>query len=170
MALYGIERVLSEVKVALVAGLPAKLTALAAEYADSVALPAPDTATGYYCEPLAPDPKADLLGLTAPAALIFPLSQTPTEPDIGNGYAMSYAFVVATLCQAADKHTMGLLLMRYLRAIAEVLSAAQALPCGDCYLADVDWRARDLTPSDADYTRQAVLAAFVVRTIEQVST
>jgi hypothetical protein len=172
-ALYGIERVLVEAKAVLVAGMVAKLAALVAEYADGITLPAPDTTTGYWCDVRLPDPAdaADFGPLTQPTICIAPLEDSPLasdpNPSIADEYAVANDFVVAVVVRGDTQAQSGKRQMRYMRAVKELLAASASLTCGQCLWRGTDWRQRDLTPDEADYTLQGVVAAFVVITYEQ---
>lgn len=173
-ALYGIERVLTEAKTVLTAGMVAKLAALVAEYADGITLPAPDTTTGYWCDVRLPDPAdaADFGPLTQPTICIAPSEDSPLatsdpNPSISDEYAVANSFVVAVVVRGDTQAQSGKRQMRYVRAIKELLAASASLVCGQCLWQGTDWRQRDLTPDEADYTLQGVVSAFTVITYEQ---
>jgi hypothetical protein len=169
MALYGVERVLTEALAVLKAGMSAKLTALAAEYADSVTLPVPDSSTGYWCdvEPPDPDSSIDMGSISQPTICVWPLNVAPEGgPDLSNTYELAQPFVVGVIVRADTKAQSGKRQMRYVRAVVELLAAVDSLTCGQCLYTGTDWTQRELTPSEADYTLQGVLSGFVCTTFE----
>jgi len=173
-ALYGIERVLDQALAALKAGMGTKLDALETEYGDSLVLAEPSTSTGYWCHVRPPDPAnvEDWGDLTQPSILLWPAQDALTatsspNPNIANEYAVSTDLIVAVAVRADTQAQSDDRQMRYVRAVKEVLCASSALACGQCLWSGTDWRQRDIVPSEADYTLQAVVSAFTVITFEQ---
>jgi hypothetical protein len=172
MSMPLIERVLSEALAVLKAGMATKLAALATEYGDGVTLAAPDTTTGYWCDVRPPDPQreADFGILTQPTICLWPTNVSPTAADtpvnFAGEYALEQSFVAAVVVRGDTQQQSGLRQMRYVRAVVEMLAAQSSLACGQCLYRGTDWRERDLTPDEANYTLQGVISAFSVVTFE----
>ena len=162
MSFTGVEEVMDDVLAVLKAGMAAKLAALGAIYTDT--LPAPDVTTGYWCEMEPPDPDSpeDFGPLTQPTVCIWPRDDTPSGQLIGLQYTVEHALYVAVVLRSTTRHESGRRLARYTRAVKELLCAPGALAVGSCDWAGTDWRQRDLTPDEVDYTLQGVLSGFTV--------
>lgn len=129
--MYGIEQVLAQVKAKLQADLPAKLAALNAEYADAYTLTTPAAAS---YETVFEEATARALMARGgfPAVIVAPQPETAGEVALDDEYEIAHGVTVAVVVQNADWRAQQVLLMRYLRALKEILGAQAALACGTC--------------------------------------
>lgn len=130
--MYGIEQVLAQVIAKLQADLPAKVAALNAEYADVYVLTVPATAS--YDTVFEEDTATALMARGGfPAVVVSPQPESVIDlPAMGDEYGIEHAIEVAVIVQVADWRVQQTLLMRYLRALKEILGAEAALACGSC--------------------------------------
>lgn len=131
MSMYGIEQVIDQITAKLQADLPAKLAALNAEYADAYALTAPAAAS--YDTVFEEDTATALMARGGfPAVIVRPMPETAGAVAMGDEYEVAHGVSVAVVVQNADWRAQQVLLMRYLRALKEILGAEAALACGTC--------------------------------------
>ena len=158
MALYGIEAVIREVLAVLVAGMPAKLAALAAEYGDGVA-PAAPAAEGYLLHVARPLP-------TPPLIIVLAQPESSEPEGLPSEIPMTYAVQVDVVTRAADPAASTVELWRYWRAVKELLLATNALAVGDCTLRGVDWSQPTITDPDSGDELADIPGVFNVTTYE----
>ena len=132
MSMYGIEQVIEQAQAKLIADMPAKILALNAEYADEYLLTVP--AESSY-DTVFDKETAERLWARGgyPAVIIEPLPENVVgDVAFDDEYAVAHAVQVSAVVNVADWHAHQILLMRYLRAIMEILGRQNALACGGC--------------------------------------
>jgi hypothetical protein len=130
MSMPGIEEVIDQVIDKLKADMPAKVLALNAEYADVYLLSTP-AETSY--EIVFDKETAERIWSRGgyPAIIVEPLPEYVIGmPALDDEYAVGHVVQVSVVVNAADWRGNQIMLMRYLRAVKEILSAQNALVCG----------------------------------------
>jgi len=132
MSMYGIEQVIEQVIDKLKADMPAKILALNAEYADVYLLSTPVEAS---YEIVFDKETAERIWSRGgyPAVIVEPQPEYVIgTPALGDEYAVGHVVQVSVVVNVADWRAHQIMLMRYLRAVKEILAPQNALACGGC--------------------------------------
>lgn len=119
MAFLDIETILSDVKSALVSGLPAQIAALNAAATDGIVLA--DIATGSYWTHV-PQIRLGRGDFDFPALAIIDEGIEPTQDVNTDFYTVNYRIIVDVLVRGEDAADVSSRVRRYTRAIAAVLT------------------------------------------------
>ena len=126
----GIEQVIDQVIDKLKADMPAKILALNTEYADVYLLTTPVEAS---YEIVFDKETAERIWSRGgyPAIVVEPLPEYVIGlPALNDEYAVGHVVQVSVVVNVADWRAHQVMLMRYLRAVKEILSPQNALACG----------------------------------------
>ena len=128
--MQGIEQVIQQMQDKLIADMPAKVLALNAAYADEYLLTVP--AESSY-DTVFDKETAERLWARGgyPAVITQPLPENVVgDVAFGDEYAIAHGVQVSVVVNVADWHIHQILLMRYLRAVKEILSPLNSIACG----------------------------------------
>ena len=168
MGMVGIEAVVDAIVTKLQSDMPAKVAALNAAYADTHVLLVP-TPANYYTE--LPDPIVPTF--TSPAIVVRQSTDRANLPESNpEMYLTEYNVQVDVVVRSKDAHDLSRLLMRYTRAIKEILVARHALAptCTMCMWSETDWRQPLYTnPKIVGLMLKDVPSLFWVRTAESTT-
>ena len=129
MSMLGIEQVLAQMKAKLLADLPDKVAALNSEYADGIAITAPDASS--YRQVFDPQDEAELALVAFPAAVLHPEPESVIgEPSVGGEYQIEHAVEVAFIVGYDARDRQETRLLRYMRAAKEILGPLDSLDDG----------------------------------------
>lgn len=162
MSFTGPETIIAEVLALLQANLGTKLTTLEAAYADGITLD--DVAEDAYW-PYLTDPR---LLPSYPAIIVRrgPRTRVGDVPAIGGEYAFENQIAVDLVVSGDDHGTLTTKMDRYVRAVCELLCAADALTVGQCLLERVGYGEPEATDRAAGEFLQDVPCIFSVITYE----
>jgi len=160
--LPGAEPIVKEILTLLKSGMRAALAALGTVDGVTVALPAPDADTGFWGY------------LTDPALLpTYPAMilrrgprHTVGERAVNEEYHIDNHIAVDIVVFGSDNATLTLQMDRYIRAVCAILTATNALVCGDCELMRVGYEEPQLYDRESGDYLQDVPVFFIVTTYE----
>lgn len=163
MSMLGVEQVMSEMEAVLQAGMTAKAAALNAEYTDDVDISAPETTS--YLRMLDPEDRDAVLAIVPPAVIMRPLPEEPDETvAFGDEYQIATPVEVSVVVGYDTAERQQTRLLRYLRAVKELLGPENVLDCGSCRYAGGGF-AREWTTDNG--VLRDVAALFVVTVFER---
>ncbi len=162
IGLFGAEPIVKDILDVLTGGLTDALATLATVNGVTVALPAPDAATGfhgYLTDPRLLPSWPAILVRRGPRSVIG-------EKDVNGGYELSNVVAVDIVVLGADNAILTTQMDRYVRAVCELLTVREALPSGQCDLVRVGYEEPQLTDRESGDYLQDVPCFFNVTTYE----
>lgn len=131
MSMEGVETIFDQIEDKLQADLPDKIDAINALYGDSVVIEAPP-ATSYH-RMLDPKDQAEIDAIVYPAVVLRPEPENVVgDADLSNGYEVDVPIEVAVMVGYDSSDRQQIQLLRYMRAVKEILGQLGAIAYGGC--------------------------------------